>query len=76
MPSLPPLWDRLAALSLSSDIWLAVLVLMGLVTLATLGTAGYQQLRRVIRTRRVARELRRVHEAAYRERFGKGRRLA
>ena len=56
--------------------WLAVGAFCLSVGALTLGTAGYRQVRRVVRQRRVAQELRRVHEAAYRERFGRSGRLA
>ena len=57
-------------------LWLVLGAFGAFVALVTAGAASLQHLRRVIRYRRVANELRRVHDAAYRERFGDSGRLA
>ena len=44
--------------------------------LVLLACTGWRELRRLVRHRRVARELARTHRAAYRERFGARGRLA
>lgn len=71
------LWGSiLGAVSQPPDVWLVLTVSGVLLSAVTLGAACFHHLRRSIRHRRVARELRRVHDAAYREHFGQHGRLA
>lgn len=70
------LWEALVGGLSWSGSAIVVLGLIGLGGLATASVAGFHYVRRLVRHRRVARELARVHEAAYRERFGHRGRLA
>jgi hypothetical protein len=77
MAAASTMWDSARdVLAQPPDAWILVVASAALLTAVVVGTAGFHQVRRTIRHRRVARELKRVHEAAYRERFGQRGRLA